>query len=105
MDSLSLKCFGVGDGAPNSDRGHASFLYQFAKGSFLLDCGEPLSRSFKASGTELESFDRIVISHLHSDHIGGFFMFIQGLWLRQRTRPVIVHLPAEAIKPIQQMLD
>jgi hypothetical protein len=105
MDSLTLKCFGVGDGAPDSDRNHASFLYQFPKESFLLDCGEPLSRSFKAAGVDLESFNRIVISHLHSDHVGGFFMFIQGLWLERRAAPVTVHLPHDAIKPIQQMLD
>jgi len=105
MDSLRLKCFGIGDGAPHSDRNHSSFLYQFPKGSFLLDCGEPVSRSFKACGADLESFDKIVISHLHSDHIGGFFMFIQGLWLQRRTNALKVHLPADAIKPVQQMLE
>jgi ribonuclease Z len=105
MDFLSLNFFGVGDGAADASRNHASFLYNFPNGSFVLDCGEPLSRSFKASGSDCESFDRILISHLHSDHIGGFFMFIQGLWLERRTRPVTVHLPADAIKPIQQMLE
>ena len=105
MDSLSLNFFGVGDGAADASRNHASFLYNFPNGSFVLDCGEPLSRSFKASGADFQNFDRILISHLHSDHIGGFFMFIQGLWLQRRTRPVTVHLPADAIKPIRQMLE
>jgi phosphoribosyl 1,2-cyclic phosphodiesterase len=105
MDFLSLNFFGVGDGAADANRNHASFLYSFPNSSFVLDCGEALSRSFKASGSDFEKFDRILISHLHSDHIGGFFMFIQGLWLQRRTRPLTVHLPADAIKPIQQMLE
>ncbi|HUR44550.1 MAG TPA: MBL fold metallo-hydrolase [Candidatus Saccharimonadales bacterium] len=105
MDSLRLNCFGVGDGLADSARNRSSFFYQWKGSSFILDCGEPLSRSFQACGAGPESFDRIIISHLHSDHIAGFFMFIQGLWLQGRTKPLVVHLPADAIQPIRQMLD
>ena len=71
----------------------------------MLDCGEPLSRSFKASGLGYDSIQRIFISHLHSDHIGGFFMMMQGFWLEQRQRDLRVHLPAEGIEPIKRMLE
>jgi len=49
MRTSSLTCFGVGDGLPCGDRHHASFLYRFGKTSILLDCGEPIDGSFKAS--------------------------------------------------------
>ena len=104
MGKFSLKCFGVGDGWPCADRHHSSFLYRFGKTSFLLDCGEPLSRSYKASGLDYNSFERVIISHLHSDHFGGLFMFMQGLWLERRSRPLTVHLPADGIKPIQSLM-
>jgi ribonuclease BN (tRNA processing enzyme) len=105
MSVHSLTCFGVGDGRPGADRNHSSFLYRFGEASFLLDCGEPLSRSYKASGLSFDLPDRIVISHLHCDHIGGFFMFIQGLWLERRTRPLTVHMPEYAIAPVRKMLE
>jgi len=105
MDAHLLKCYGVGDGWPCASRHHSSFLYRFGKVSILLDCGEPVSGSFKASGLDYDTIDRIFLSHLHCDHVGGFFMLMQGFWLEQRQKDLVVHLPADGIKPIRQMLD
>jgi ribonuclease Z len=105
MHSFSLKCFGVGDGWPCPDRSHSSFLYRFGEVTILIDCGEPLSGRFKATGINYDSIDRIIISHLHFDHVGGFFMLMQGFWLEQRQRDLPVHLPEDGIQPIRQMLD
>ena len=105
MHKFSLTCFGVGDGWPCADRTHAAFLYRFGKAAILIDCGEPVSCSYKASGLDYDTIDRIFISHLHSDHIAGFFMLMQGFWLEQRQKDLPVHLPADGIKPLRQMLD
>ncbi|MEW6158809.1 MAG: MBL fold metallo-hydrolase [Verrucomicrobiota bacterium] len=105
MHPVSLKCFGVGDGWACPDRNHSSFLYRLGRNSFLIDCGEPISGSLKASGLDYESIDRIFVSHLHCDHIGGFFMLMQGLWLEQRKRDLPVHMPAYGIAPVHNMLE
>lgn len=105
MHSFSLKCFGVGDGWPCALRHHSAFLYRFGKVTLLIDCGEPVSGAFKATGLDYDAIDRIFISHLHFDHLGGFFMLMQGFWLEQRQKDVFVHLPAAGIGPIRQMLD
>jgi len=103
--SHSVICFGTGDGAPCEDRNHASFLYQFGKISILVDCGESVDRSYKSSGLSYDAIDAIFLSHLHSDHVGGFFMLMQGMWLERRRKPLPVYLPSKAIKPLRQMLD
>ena len=100
----SVTCFGTGDGHPCPDRNHASFLYTFGATRILIDCGEPLDRNYKASGLSYDALDSIFISHLHSDHVGGFFMFMQGLWLEKRRKELPVHLPGRAIKPLREML-
>src|SRR5580698_7714064 len=105
MGKFALKIFGVGDGWPCADRNHASFLYRLGDVSILLDCGEPISRSFKASGLDYDTIDRIFISHLHSDHTGGFFMLMQSFWLEQRKKDLPVTLPAAGIKLFKQMLN
>lgn len=87
------------------DRNHSSYLYRIGDVSLLIDCGEPISRSFKASGASYDSIDRIFLSHLHFDHSGGFFMLMQGFWLEQRRKDLFVNLPADGIKPFRQMLD
>src|SRR5215204_5678418 len=105
MDEFSLKCFGVGDGAPSADRNHSSYLYRLGSGSLLIDCGEPISRAFKASGLSYDVVDRIFLSHLHSDHVGGLFMLLQGFWLEQRQKELTIHAPKDAITPLTQMLS
>ena len=105
MSKFSVTCFGTGDGWPCADRNHASFLYLLGKTRILIDCGEAIDRSYKASGLSYDLFDAIFISHLHSDHFGGFFMLIQGCWLEGRTRPLSVYLPSGAIKPLRTMLN
>lgn len=98
-------CFGTGDGAPCKDRNHASFLYRLGRTTILIDCGESVDRSYKASGLNYNLIDAIFLSHLHSDHVGGFFMFMQGMWLEGRRKPLKVYLPAKAIKPLREMLN
>ncbi len=104
MGKFALKCFGVGDGWPCADRNHSSFLYHLGRTSILMDCGEPLSRSYKAAGLSYNAFDQLFFSHLHSDHTAGFFMFMQGLWLERRTKPLPIYMPQDGIKPFQLML-
>jgi ribonuclease BN (tRNA processing enzyme) len=105
MGKYALKCLGVGDGWPCADRNHASFLYRLGDVSILIDCGEPISRSFKSTGLHYDTIDRIFISHLHSDHIAGFFMLMQGFWLEQRRKPLPVNMPADGIKPFVDLLQ
>src|SRR5215467_7475831 len=100
----SVICFGTGDGAPCEDRNHASFLYRLGKTNILIDCGESVDRSYKASGLSYDAIDAIFLSHLHSDHVGGFFMLMQGLWLEKRRKDLPVYLPGDAIPPLRQML-
>jgi ribonuclease BN (tRNA processing enzyme) len=101
----SVICFGTGDGAPCEDRNHASFLYRLGRTTILVDCGEAVDRSYKASGLSYDAVDAIFLSHLHSDHVGGFFMFMQGMWLEGRRKPLKVYLPGKSIKPLREMLN
>ena len=104
MKKFSLTCLGVGDGWPCADRRHASFLYRFGKTSLLVDCGEPVDASLRTHGVKPDTIDNLLISHLHSDHIGGFFMLMQGFWLEGRRKELPVCLPGGAIKPLREML-
>ena len=104
MSAVSVKCFGVGDGVPNVDRSHSSYFYNFSDVGVLIDCGEPVSRSLKASEVSFDAIDRLIISHLHSDHFAGVFMLLQSFWLEQRRKDLVVHLPEDSIAPLQQML-
>jgi len=95
MSKGTLQALGTGDGWAGEDRGHSAFLYRLEGGTLLVDCGEPVSRRLRAAGVAPDELDAILLSHLHCDHVGGFFMLMQGFWLDKRTRDLPVHLPAE----------
>lgn len=103
--NATLHCFGIGDGWPASDRRHASFLYRFGPTSLLVDCGDGANPGFFAEGLKYDALDGVLLSHLHSDHVGGFSLFIQDLWLQKRRRPLPVHLPGSGIAPLKAWLD
>ena len=97
-------CFGVGEGWPSGTRRHASFLYRFGVTRVLVDCGDGMSLAFKAAGVSYDAVDAVFLSHMHSDHVGGFSMFIQSAWLEGRRRPLPVFAPAQAIPALQAWL-
>lgn len=103
--NITLTCLGVGDGWPSPDRRPSSFLYQFGRISLLIDCGDAVNLRFARTGVGYDQLDAILLSHLHSDHVGGFSLFIQSLWLENRRRPLPLHLPASAIVPLRAWLD
>lgn len=99
-----LHLLGTADGSGNAERNHSAYLYQFAQSTIQIDCGDGASRGFKALGLDFETLDRLIISHLHADHVAGFFMLMQAYWLEHRQKRLVVHLPADGIEPIRQML-
>ena len=105
MSKATFQALGTGDGWAGDRRGHSAFLFTLKNSTLLLDCGEPVSRRLRAAGVQPDDLDGIVLSHLHCDHVGGFFMLMQGFWLDQRNRDLTIHLPAEGVEPVRRMLD
>ena len=105
MALCSIKCFGVGDGFPTADRGHSAFLYRLGGQSLMIDCGDGLTAHYEAAGLSYDQFAALLLSHQHADHIGGFLMFLQALWLRQRQRPLDVRVGEDGLKQLQQMTE
>ncbi|MBX3731990.1 MAG: ribonuclease Z [Verrucomicrobiae bacterium] len=101
----SVTCFGVGEGWPSGDRRHASFLYRCGNTTILVDCGDGMSTAFKAAGIAYEAVDAVFLSHMHSDHVGGFSMFVQSLWLQQRRRPLPVYAAPRALAALAAWLE
>ena len=72
---------------------------------YLLDAGEPASAHFSRYGVGPNELRGVFISHTHADHIGGLPMLLQWLQLNERTEPLVLALPAEAISTFRDYLD
>ncbi|MBI3881995.1 MAG: ribonuclease Z [Verrucomicrobia bacterium] len=102
MGLCSVRCFGVGDGFPSADRGHSGFLYQLGDTSLIIDCGDGFTSHYEAAGLSYDLGDAFLLSHQHADHVGGFQMFLQSLWLRQRQKAVRVFMGEDGIEPLKK---
>lgn len=105
MAVCSVKCFGVGDGYPSPERGHSGVLYRLGGTSLIVDCGDGFTARYEAAGLGYDLADAILLSHQHADHIGGYQMFLQSLWLRQRKKAVRVFMGKDGIKPLRKFCD
>jgi ribonuclease Z len=104
MHPIYIDCLGVGPGWPCAERNSSAFLYRFNETTLLCDCGEGTSRSLKGAGIPLESIDHLLLTHLHFDHVGGLFFYLQGCWVEKRSRPLTIHAPAHGLPAIREML-
>ena len=102
---VTLRCFGVGEGWPCHNRRHSSYLYRFADVSLLFDCGDGLSSAYQAGEFSYDEVDHVFLSHMHSDHVGGFSLFVQGLWLEQRQHALPVHMPGGGVPAMKAWLE
>lgn len=92
---------GTADGLANPKRNHAALLARLDGKTILLDAGQPCSQTLKRLGIGLDELDGIVITHTHTDHVGGLPMLLQSAWLEGRQRALPIWLPPQAIRPLR----
>lgn len=100
-----IKVLGSASGVATESRFHNSVLLKSEKEMYLFDCGEPVSPLLVRNGFNPLDIDRIFISHMHIDHIGGLPQLIQYMQLRKRVAPLYVFMPQEGISVLTKFLE
>lgn len=102
--SDSIVFLGTADGHANARRNHAALLLRAGGKQILLDAGQSCSQTLKRLGIGFEELDAVVITHTHTDHVGGLPMLLQAMWLERRRRRLPIWLPQAAIRPLRAWL-
>jgi ribonuclease Z len=93
---LKITLLGTGNPRPSIERFGPSTLIEAGSQSILIDAGRGLTqRLFQIEGpTLLRSIDRLLLTHLHSDHIIGLPDIHLTGWIFGRTTPLTVYGPS-----------
>lgn len=88
---------GCGTVVPEAATGGSSFLLETPSTLTLLDCGPGTIRTMATLGVEWPMITGIVLTHFHTDHVGGIpgllFALTYGLLPETRKRPLRVWGP------------
>lgn len=97
----------LGTGAALSDASRTTTMLAFEDGESVLvvDCGGDVVQRLLAAEVELDHVQALVVTHEHPDHVSGFPLFMEKIWLAQRRRPIPVYGPAPALSQARRVFE
>ena len=95
----------LGTGAALSDPSRTTTMLAFDLDSqvIVVDCGGDVVQRLLAAGIDLQRISLLILTHEHPDHVSGFPLFMEKIWLAQRRRPIPVRGPARALEQARKV--
>jgi len=87
---IELVFLGTSAATPTIRRNVSSIAVQLEHDSLLIDVGEGTQRQILRSGVRRGRIDRILITHLHGDHLYGLIGLLTSFQLNRREEPLQV---------------
>ena len=83
----------LGTGASVSDAHRTTTMLALEKENSLLvvDCGGDVVQRLMMLGLDPLKLSALILTHEHADHVGGFPLFMQKIWLLGRREPIPVY--------------
>ena len=91
---VTVTLLGTGDAFASFGRSQSGYLVDAPAGRALLEAGPGLLPALKGNGVSTDSFDLLLISHLHGDHFAGLpFLILEYMWETPRKRLLTIAGP------------
>ena len=100
---MTLHLLGTGAGASDPDRTTTMLAVEHGGATVLIDCGGDAGQALLRSGLDPSRLDAVVLTHEHPDHISGFPLLIERMWLLGRRDPIAVYGPAATLAVARQL--
>lgn len=90
---IKITFLGTSAQMPTPKRNHTSILLNFNEENILVDCGEGTQRQFRIANLNPCKVTKILITHLHGDHILGLPGLLQTLALSDYNKTLEIYGP------------
>lgn len=97
----------LGTGAAVSEPHRTTTMLAVENGASLvvIDCGGDAWQRLLAANINPATFSALILTHEHPDHVSGFPLFMEKLWLLGRRDPVPVYGIAPALAQAKRIHD
>lgn len=98
-----MKLYLLGTGAAVSDPLRTTTMLAVEERGqiVLVDCGGDAFQRMLAAGLDPAQLAAVILTHEHPDHISGYPLLIEKLWLYGWRKPIPVFGPAETLRVAQ----
>ena len=97
----------LGTGAAVSDPHRTTTMLAFTEEdeTVVVDCGGDVVQRLLQAGVDLDTISSLIITHEHPDHVSGFPLFMEKIWLAGRRRPLPVHGIRQALDQARRCFE
>lgn len=88
---MTVHFLGTGSALTSAQRTTTMLAFEAEDTFFLVDCGGDAVQRLLAAGLDPARIEAVVLTHEHPDHIAGFPLLIEKLWLHGRRTPIPVY--------------
>ncbi|WP_420127217.1 MBL fold metallo-hydrolase [Longimicrobium sp.] len=82
---------GTGAGVSGPERTTTMLAFESGGHSVVVDCGGDVIQRLMASGVDPSGIEAFIVTHEHPDHVSGFALFMEKIWLIGRRHPIPVY--------------
>lgn len=101
----TLHLLGTGAGFSDARRTTTMLAFGDAGSTLVVDCGGDVVQRLQAHRIDLASVEALVVTHEHPDHVAGFPLFMEKIWLSGRKRPIPIVGIAPALAQARRCWD
>lgn len=97
----------LGTGAAFTDPHRTTTMLAFsdAGSSIVIDCGGDVIQRMQMADIDVRTLDALILTHEHPDHVGGFPLFMEKVWLAGRQAPVAIYGIAAALSQARRSFE
>ena len=91
--NFTLHIMGSASAKPINERYQSAQVLSVHGRLFLIDCGEGVQMRLQQNHISIQKIDSVFISHIHGDHVFGFFGLLSTMGMLGRQIPLNIYAP------------